>query len=204
MRGEIDSFVEENRTASIASLRLAGLFRCIQRIKTTTHGEKNDTDSITPVIDFSDPSRFNERTDDILRWGPSICFLRLSINASVRAENILLTLPYNGLNATMVIVSLAVLALLCTTIQGKASFAAKQTRADVCPNPEGNRMLFYIRGEGPWDFLLDNACLFGFCDNGGTCVEDPTILECYRCTCPPGYTGRLCDSVVAIVRTRRR
>ena len=50
-------------------------------------------------------------------------------------------------------------------------------------------------------FLQGNACLFGFCDNGGTCVEDANILECYRCQCPPNYTGRICDSIVAIIRT---
>lgn len=51
------------------------------------------------------------------------------------------------------------------------------------------------------EFLFpDNACLFAFCDNGGTCIEDSTTADCHRCQCPPGYTGKICESLAVITR----
>ena len=98
-------------------------------------------------------------------------------------------------------VSLLLIALASSVIpHGSSSVVARQTKADVCPNVESNLCrgsMMYQRCD--W-FLSDNACLFAFCDNGGTCMEDSTTAECYRCQCPAGYTGRLCESLVVISR----
>lgn len=52
----------------------------------------------------------------------------------------------NELNVTMLrlsysFIAFAVLTLLFTGIQGKSTLAVKQTKADVCPNPESNSTL---------------------------------------------------------------
>jgi hypothetical protein len=34
------------------------------------------------------------------------------------------------------------------------------------------------------------------CDNGGECVGNKTIVDCYKCICTPGFTGKLCDAPI--------
>lgn len=40
--------------------------------------------------------------------------------------------------------------------------------------------------------LLGDACVPNPCQNGGTCIFDESSGS-FRCTCPPGFTGRTCD-----------
>ncbi|CAF5027305.1 unnamed protein product [Rotaria sp. Silwood1] len=49
-----------------------------------------------------------------------------------------------------------------------------------------------------FDFL-DNACAFVYCKNGGKCIEDPTTIDCFKCQCTPGYTGRICETQIPIL-----
>jgi hypothetical protein len=39
-------------------------------------------------------------------------------------------------------------------------------------------------------------CQFMRCDNGGECVGNKTIVDCYKCICTPGFTGKLCDAPI--------
>jgi hypothetical protein len=51
-----------------------------------------------------------------------------------------------------------------------------------------------------WRFSsLGNACLFVQCD-AGECIEDKTTADCFKCRCPPGLTGKLCETVFIILR----
>ncbi len=40
--------------------------------------------------------------------------------------------------------------------------------------------------------LLGDACIPNPCQNGGSCIFEESTGS-FRCTCPPGYTGRTCD-----------
>ncbi|CAF3926824.1 unnamed protein product, partial [Rotaria sp. Silwood1] len=45
-----------------------------------------------------------------------------------------------------------------------------------------------------------NACAFVYCKNSGKCIEDPTTIDCFKCQCTPGYTGRICETQIPILR----
>lgn len=99
---------------------------------------------------------------------------------------------------------LLLFSLLVNISQANTLLAAKQTKADVCPNPEGNQqpaiLPYELNSSTFVGTLVDNACLFALCDNGGVCIEDPNTLDCYRCQCATGYTGKFCESTFVISR----
>ncbi len=49
-------------------------------------------------------------------------------------------------------------------------------------------------------FFKGNTCSFTPCENGGLCQEDPTTIDCNFCICPVGFTGKRCETSVAILR----
>jgi Notch-like protein len=80
-------------------------------------------------------------------------------------------------------ISMILIILLSTKIDASRYRSIRQTKVDLCPNPNGN------------------ACIFIECENGGECQEDPTTVECFKCQCSPGFTGKVCQTPVVILPT---
>ena len=49
-------------------------------------------------------------------------------------------------------------------------------------------------------FLLVNMCNFITCENDGQCVQDLTTIDCFKCQCKPGYTGKTCETTGGTLR----
>jgi hypothetical protein len=60
-------------------------------------------------------------------------------------------------------------------------YRSLRPKRDVCPITTGN------------------TCSFTPCENGGLCQEDPTTIDCNFCICPVGFTGKRCETPVAIL-----
>ncbi|XP_016379334.1 protein jagged-2-like [Sinocyclocheilus rhinocerous] len=65
----------------------------------------------------------------------------------------------------------------------------------TCTNTEPNEYLCVCKEgfRGRNCDIVEHACLSSPCENGGTCVEDPTG---FSCACAQGWTGPSCASVV--------
>ena len=50
---------------------------------------------------------------------------------------------------------------------------------------------------------VGNSCSFISCENNGLCFEDSTTIDCFRCQCAPGYTGKICDTPMPVIRMHR-
>ncbi|CAF1023874.1 unnamed protein product [Rotaria sordida] len=74
-----------------------------------------------------------------------------------------------------------ILLFLLKKIDSSQYRSVRQIEANQCPN------------------LNNNACLFVNCENGGECIEDPTTIDCFKCQCIPGYTGKICDTQIPII-----
>ncbi len=100
------------------------------------------------------------------------------------------------------VISIFSLILLLTKVDASPHRSVRQTAVEQCPNPNGNNtstknnFLIIIS----CFLFLANACNFVTCENGGRCIEDPTTVDCFKCQCATGYTGRICDTPIAIIR----
>jgi len=106
------------------------------------------------------------------------------------------------MDSQLLCISIIFLILLTSTIDAFQYRSVRQAVADQCSNPNGsntftkNNFVIIISS-----FLfLANACNFVTCENGGRCIEDPTTVDCFKCQCAAGYTGRICDTPIAIIR----
>jgi hypothetical protein len=77
-------------------------------------------------------------------------------------------------------ISIVLLIFLLNQIDASRYRSLRQKR-DVCP-----------------DDTVD-MCLFVICENGAQCQQDLNTADCYKCMCPAGFTGKVCETPIAIL-----
>ena len=98
-------------------------------------------------------------------------------------------------------ISIFLFSLLIAHADAGLSNSSRQTRADLCSNPPSIHLTFMHKHFTL--FSSGNICNFIICENGGTCFQDSTTIDCFRCRCPTGFTGRVCDTQLVITRKCR-
>lgn len=97
-------------------------------------------------------------------------------------------------------ISILLISLLTAHLDAHLPRASRQAGVDQCPNPNSIHLRFSYTHRSLTLFSSGNACIFVTCENGGTCDEDPTTIDCFRCRCTPGFTGRVCGTAMIITR----
>jgi hypothetical protein len=49
-------------------------------------------------------------------------------------------------------------------------------------------------------FFQVTMCDYVICENGAQCQQDLNTADCYKCMCPAGFTGKVCETPIAILR----